>query len=119
MASFDYTKTRATAGRLIAKFGRTAQLRRYAASTGFDADDREYDEVDVSMVAVSYAKGELPESMIVRGGRRVLIAAEGLSGEVLLSDKLVIGGVEHELHEPLMPLDPAGTVIMYEAQVVL
>ena len=118
MPRFDYAPLKVIAGALIDQFGTDGTLRRYDASTSFDAAAQSYTDYAIIYVVTDYARGELPQSLVQNNGRKVLISAVGLTVEPALSDKLVIDSVEYELLPPLMPLKPATVTIMYEAQVV-
>ena len=116
MAAFDYAKTRATAERLIAKFGQQAQLRRITNS-GTD-----YDPVQTSqdfacmLVNLDYMQAHIGDTLIQRGDRMVYLSIEGLSITPTLADKVLIGGIEHAIID-IQPLSPGGTVVFWQLQV--
>ncbi|WFU03959.1 hypothetical protein QA648_09575 [Rhizobium sp. CB3171] len=116
MTGFDYAKTRATAERLIAKFGQRAQLRRIT-STGPD-----YDPVQTSqdfacmLVDLDHTQAHIGDTLIQRGDRMVYLSTAGLSIAPTLADRLVIAGVEHAIVD-IAPLSPGGTTVLWQLQV--
>src|SRR4051812_12440730 len=115
MATFDYVRSRKTADRLIAKYGRAGKIRKVSAGTGGKAwdpssqsggNDGDYDctLVDLDRLFVDRA-GTLIEER--RG--RVLIAACGLKATPLAQDQIGIGGVFLPITQ-IVPLSPGGTV---------
>ncbi|MFT4184435.1 MAG: hypothetical protein QM636_21245 [Rhizobium sp.] len=116
MAAFDYDRMRATAERLIAKFGQTGSLRRIA-NAGPD-----YDPVQTSaafaclLVDLDHSEAHVADTLIQRGDRMVYLSTEGLSITPTLADRLVIGGVEHAIVD-VQPLSPGGTVVLWQLQV--
>ncbi len=113
MAGFDYDGTRATAERLIAKFGQKASLRRIANS------GPDYDPVQTSenfacfLVDLDQSQVHIAETLIQRGDRMVYLSTEGLSITPMLADKMLIGGVEHAIVD-IQPLSPGGTVVFWQ-----
>lgn len=135
MAAKDYTKSRATAERLIAKFGAPGAIRRlgivgqtdpYDPSTGTETATFHA----CTLVVTEYTLREREASSIGATDKRVLVSTEGLAIEPTAADKVVIGmsAAEAEVagdanvasHEVVRvsPLSPAGTVVMYDVQAV-
>ncbi|WP_267550075.1 hypothetical protein [Rhizobium rhizogenes] len=116
MEVFDYGKARATAERLIAKFGQRGSLRRIT-SAGPD-----YDPVQISedfaclLVDLDHNQTHIGDTLIQRGDRLVYLSTKGLSITPTLADKVLIGGVEHAIVD-LQPLSPGGTVVFWQLQV--
>lgn len=116
MAAFDYDKTRAMAERLIAKFGQKGSLRRISNS-GPDYDPVQTSEdFTCSLVDLDHSKANVGETLIQQGDRMVYLSTEGLSIIPTLSNKVLIGGVEHAIVD-LQPLSPGGTVVFWQLQV--
>lgn len=116
MAGFDYVKTRATAERLIARFGQQAQLRRITAS-GPDYDPVQTSEDFASMlVDLDHTQAHVGDTLIQRGDRMVYLSTAGLSIVPVLSDRLLIAGVEHAIID-VQPLAPGGTTVLWQLQV--
>ncbi|NLR96623.1 hypothetical protein HGP17_07230 [Rhizobium sp. P38BS-XIX] len=116
MVAFDYDRTRATAARLIARFGQKGSLRRIT-NTGPDYDPVQTSEdFDCSLVDLDQSQAHVADTLIQRGDRMVYLSTEGLSITPMLSDRLLIGGVEHAIVD-IQPLSPGGTVVFWQVQV--
>ena len=116
MDAFDYGKTRTTAERLIAKFGQRGSLRR-VVNSGPDYDPVQTSEDFLcSLVDLDQSQVHVADTLVQRGDRMVYLSTEGLSITPTLSDKVLIGGVEHALVD-LQPLSPGGTVVFWQLQV--
>lgn len=116
MAGFDYGKRRATAERLIAKFGQRGSLRRIVNS-GPDYDPVQTSEdFACSLVDLDRSQAHIAETLIQRGDRTVYLSTEGLSVTPTLADKMLIGGAEHAIVD-VQPLSPGGTVVFWQLQV--
>ncbi len=115
MTKFDYAGARATAERMIRRFGQPGMLRRVTA-TGADYDpEQTVEDFDCLMVALDYDQQFVGNTLIVSGDRMVYLSTEGLAVTPDLSDRLVIGGVEHAVVS-IAPLSPAGTVVFWQIQ---
>ena len=114
--SFDYARMKATADRLIAKFGQAAVLRR-PTWTGTEQNPVAGTPTDypVTVVVEVYAFSQIDGERVRRDDKKVLVSKGSLAVEPAVSDKIVIGGVEHAIVR-VMPTDPGGTVIMWELQ---
>ena len=118
MAAIDYAKTRATAERLIARFGQQAQLRRITRS-GPDYDPVQTSEDFACMlVELDHTQAHIGDTLIQRGDRMVYLSTAGLSVGPTLADRLVIGGVEHAIVD-IAPLSPGGITVLWQLQVRL
>lgn len=117
MVSFNYAKSAATADRLIKKFGQTGAIRR-TTTTG-DPWDPVVTETDYActLVVTEYTLRERESSLIGTTDKRVLISTKDLSIEPTEQDRVVVGGIAHEIVR-VDPLNPGGTVVMWEAQCV-
>ncbi|MFK0163498.1 hypothetical protein [Rhizobium sp. NPDC090279] len=116
MAAFDYDRTRATAARLIAKFGGKGSLRRIS-NTGLDYDPAQTSEdFACSLVDLDHSQAHVADTLIQRGDRMVYLSTEGLSITPALADKVLIGGVEHAIVD-IQPLSPGGAVVFWQLQV--
>ena len=113
MAGFDYARARATAERLIAKFGTAGAIRR-AVKTGPDYDP-EITETDYpcTLVILEIDISKIDGTLIQQGDRMVYVSTKGLTIEVTVSDKLIIAGKEHAIKQ-CRPLSPAGLTVYYE-----
>lgn len=113
MAQFDYARARATAERLIAKFGTTGAIRR-SVTSGPDYDP-EITETDYActLVILEIDISKIDGTLIQQGDRMVYVSTKGLTIEVTVSDTLVIAGKEHVIKQ-CRPLSPAGLTVYYE-----
>lgn len=113
MATFDYARSRATAERLIAKFGTTGTIRRTVQSgPSYDLvlTDTDY---PCTLVTLEIDISKVDGTLIQQGDRMVYVSTQGLTIEVTVSDKLVIAGKEHVIKQ-CRPLSPAGLTVYYE-----
>lgn len=121
--SFDYARSRASADRLIAKFGRPGTLRRPVAASGPSYDPTPGTPVDfaVTIAVIDYSDYEITGGRVLATDKKVLLAAGGLTEVPTPDHKLLIGTVWHNIIGPdrgrgIKPLAPAGVVVMYELQ---
>ena len=118
MPAFDYTRARATATRLLERFGQSAQLRKTTQIGGEPWDPASgtqwASDTDVTVAILTYQADEVDGSVITSQDRRVFVAADG-SIDIRTSDALVIGGVAFQVLD-VTPLSPAGTVVYFEIQ---
>jgi hypothetical protein len=115
MTGFDYVRARSTAERLLARFGQPGIIRRIETS------GPSYDPVltptdhDCTLVDLDYDERNIDGALIKRGDRMVYLSTAGLTIRPELSDKVVIGGVEHAIQN-VMPLAPGGTTVFFQLQ---
>jgi len=114
--TFDYARMKATADRLIAKFGQAATLRR-PTWTGTEQNPVAGTPTDypVTVVVEVYAFSQIDGERVRRDDLKVLVARGALTVEPAVSDKIVIGGAEHAIVS-VRPTNPGGTVVMHELQ---
>lgn len=116
MTGFDYTKTRATAERLIAKFGQQGQLRRITVS-GPDYDPVQTSQAFACMlVDLDHTQTHFGDTLTQRGDRMIYLSTAGLLVEPTLADRLVVGGVEHAIVD-IQPLSPGGIALLWQLRV--
>lgn len=127
MASFNYTRTRATAERLLSRFGQTGALRRTTSSADpFNPVQTTADHA-CTFAVLDYAKKDIDGTLILQTDQMVYLSTSGLSITPETTDRLVVGGTWQAspvklLGTPLTvvsvkPLSPAGTVVFWELQV--
>lgn len=115
MATFDYSRARSTAERLIAKFGQAGAIRRVTSSgPAYDPVQTTTDHA-CKLVDLDVDEQTIDGTLIMRDDRLVYLSTAGLSIAPELSDKVVIGGVEHAIMN-IKPLSPAGVVVFWELQ---
>lgn len=113
MSAF-YTNLRATATRLIGQYGKTATLTKPGATTGPEWDPTPGTPTDytVNLVELGYSLTNRDATLIERGDKMLLIEAEV---EPVLEDTITVDGGVLRLID-VQPLNPGGTVLLYEAQ---
>lgn len=119
MSSFDYTKSAATATRLIGRFGAVGAIRR-SATTGGNAWDPSSGtttttDYPATMVVTDYAQKDVNGTVILATDKKVLVApgvavVPGVTDTLVTPDGATLNIVN------VNPLKPAGTVVMYEIQ---
>lgn len=115
MAAFDYSRPRATAERMIARYGQSAAIRRTTRSGPEFDPITTFADFACKAVALEYSNREIDGTRIRAGDAKVFISTAGLTIAPSESDALVIGGVTHEI-VVVKPLSPAGVVVFYEVQ---
>ncbi len=115
MASFDYARSRATAERLIAKFGTAGAIRR-AVKTGPDYDP-EITETDYpcTLVTLEYDDRDIDGTLVLSTDKKIYVSTQGLSITIEKSDRVIADGKAYVI-ERLKPLSPAGIVVLWEVQ---
>jgi len=119
VSSFDYTKSAATATRLIGRFGAVGAIRR-SATTGGNAWDPSSGtttttDYPATMVVTDYAQKDVNGTVILATDKKVLVApgvavVPGVTDTLVTPDGATLNIVN------VNPLKPAGTVVMYEIQ---
>jgi hypothetical protein len=114
MSRKDYSGLKATASRLIDKFGQDATLSKQGADTGqpWDPEPGAATTSAIILCDIGYSLVNRNETLVQQGDRRVLISAAG--SEPVVGDEVIVESVTYTLVES-MPLTPGGTVLMYEA----
>jgi hypothetical protein len=114
--TFNYPRAKATADRLLAKFGQAATLRR-PNSTGpaYAPTDASPTDYPITVVVEAYAFRDIDGTRIRRDDLKVRIARGTLTVEPTTNDQLLIGGATYAVID-VRPENPGGTVLMYEAQ---
>jgi hypothetical protein len=113
---FDYTSVRDTADELLEEFGMAATIRRLA-NTGDPYDPTQTaTDTACTVVVTDYAHSEKDGTRIQVKDRKVLVAAGSLAITPTPADRFVLGGISYEI-VAVSPLEPGGTVVMYEMQV--
>jgi nucleoside-diphosphate-sugar epimerase len=118
VTGFDYANSRATAERLLARFGQVGAIERVTPGGGpaHNPGPSTTTSYPATLVALDYSDRERDGTLIQTGDRKVLISTAGLSITPTSADRIVIQGSRFEIVN-LNPLDPAGTVVMWQVQV--
>lgn len=115
MTTFNYARTRATAERLIARFGQTGALRR----TTDDGDPFNPGQTTAdhacTFAVLEYAKRDIDGTLIKQTDQQVYLSTAGLAIAPETTDRLVVGGTALTIVN-VKPLSPAGTVVLWELQ---
>jgi hypothetical protein len=119
VTTFDYAKPRATADRLLTRFGQAAVLRRPGEGSGDPWNETAGTPGDhpVTVTVFDYTAQDRQGTAIQEFDKRVLMSAQGL--EIMPSDSsdtLLIGEQEHAIIS-VKTLAPAGEAVMFELQV--
>lgn len=114
--TFGYARMKATADRLLAKFGQAATLRRSTSTgTAFNPTPGAPVDYPITVVVEVYAFREIDGTRIRRDDLKVLMAKDALTIEPTTSDRLLIGGVEHAILD-VRPENPGGVLLMWTIQ---
>lgn len=108
--AFDYSGLKATAERLIARFGQSATLVKTTTS-GPDYDPTTTtSESDITLVETDYSMTNRNETLVQAGDKIWIVSTDGL--EPKLEDKIKLGGVTY-YPQDVQPLNPGGTTLMF------
>lgn len=121
MSTFDYARSRDTADRLIARFGQAGTIRRTVVTGGnaYDPTSGTATTTDhaATLVVTEFSNSEIDGTRVLATDKKVLVAAGGLAITPEPGDKVVeADGTIYDIVPPVMPLKPAGTVVMYQVQ---
>lgn len=116
MASFDYTRTRATAERLIARFGQTGAIRRTVSDGDVFNPSQTTTDYAATLVVLDFAKKDIDGTLILQTDQLVYVSTASLAISPEVTDRLVVGGAVLTIVNA-KPLAPAGTVVFWELQV--
>lgn len=117
MTAFDYSKSRATAKRLLQRFGQPVQIRRRGPAGGSPTNPTPGTATLYPSVAVveHYAQKHVDGTLIRLGDKRVIMAMEGLTIEPHVSDEIIIAGELHTIIR-VEPFAPGGVPLYCEIQ---
>jgi len=110
--SFDYTRLKSTADRLVARFGKAAALVSFETS-GPDFDPTVTESTaDITLVELSYSLTNRNESLVQSGDKLFLIQADAAPA---LDNKIRLDSVDYAMVD-VQPLSPGPLVLLYEVQ---
>lgn len=117
---FDYLGTRDDADDLIREFGTAVTIRRQTASgSSFDPTVTTTDYATLG-AKIEFTYRQVQSGSVVATDERWMIAAGPLAAlgvnEILPSDHIVVGGVEHGVGPLSKPIAPAGIVCAFDVQ---
>lgn len=114
MLAFDYSRSIATAQRLIARFGQTGAIRRIT-STG-SPHDPALTATDYSCTLVDDPEGweasEIAGTLIQATDKKLYVSTAGLTIDPGEADKIVVGGAEYQIVQT-KKMAPAGVTVMW------
>lgn len=118
--TFDYIESRADADELIAEFGQAVQLRHDVESGPDYAPVFTPTYTDTYAAKVDFTLKQIQSGWVQEGAERWIVAAGPLaaSGVTTMAppDRLKVGGVERSILV-VKPLEPAGTVVLFDCQI--
>lgn len=91
MATFDYSRTAATASRLITKFGQAGTVERPVPGNGPANNPGKATPLKYAaqLVVIDWDKYTLANNLVQSGSKRALVAAKGLAIEIKPQDVLI------------------------------
>jgi hypothetical protein len=116
VATFDYTRTRANAERLIARFGQTGAIRRTTSDGDPFNPTMTTTDYPCTLAVLDYNKRDIDGTLIQKTDQMVYVSTAGLTISPETTDRLIVGGAVLTVVN-VKPLSPAGTVVYYELQV--
>lgn len=117
--AFNYEGSAKTALALLANFGRSMTLIQETEVVGddpFDPATPTEKTFTVTGVLLDIKDRDFPDSLVVVGDRKAIIAASGLSVTPAVGDQLKVGDDTYKVIIP-KPLSPAGTAVIHTLQV--
>lgn len=118
MTAFDYSRSVATALRLITRFGTDAKIIRAGTPSGPPNNPTPGTPVPYDCKAVfdKWRTDQIDGTLIQMGDLKVLVASSGLSIEPTPADNFQYSATDYAIVN-VMPVKPGGTVVYYELQV--
>ncbi|WP_414461818.1 hypothetical protein [Hyphomicrobium sp. DY-1] len=126
MSTFNYSKTAASAAKLIKKFGQHGAIRRLVPGNGppYDPGPSTPVEFAADLVIVDYTISERDGTLILATDKRAYVSALGLKttegvplDEIKPTDKLVEASGKVWTIILSKPLNPAGVIVLYDLQI--
>ena len=114
--AFDYAASQATAARLIANFGQAGSIRRVTNTGDAYSPTQATADTAVTCVVTDYAHRERDGTYIQARDRKVYVSALDLAITPTPADKFVLGAMVYDIVS-VGPLEPGGTVVLFELQV--
>lgn len=114
--TFDYARSKATADRLLTRFGQAATLRRPTTSgTAYNPTQGTPTDYTATVVVTDFSNREIDGTRVLATDKKALMAKASLAIEPTTSDKLLIGGVAHSIVR-VETLSPGGTTLAWTLQ---
>lgn len=113
--TFDYARPKATADRLLTRYGQAGKLLKYTKSGPAYDPVITWPEHDCTFAVMEYANREVDGTRVLATDKKVILAKGSLSVDPTTADKLKIGTVEHSIIR-VEPLAPGGVTVMFTLQ---
>lgn len=118
MTQFDYSRSLASATRMIARYGKAGFIRRPGAVTGpaYDPTIGEPTDHPARFVVTDYATKDIDGTRVLATDKKVMVSVGSLTIAPTTSDRLVdAGGIVYNI-EAVNPVEPGDTVLLYWIQ---
>jgi hypothetical protein len=113
LTAFDYSGLRATAERLIIRFGRAATLVKLTPGSGYDPGEPSEASTSVMVVADNYSQRERDGTLVEQNDRRYYM----VSTTVPESQDVILDGAERLTIINVEVIRPGATAVLYVLQV--
>lgn len=112
-----YDKMLALANRLITKYGQTGTISVPGTLTGpaHNAVDGAPTTSTVTLVELEYTVSEIDGSKVLASDKKLYLKADAPE-PLKTATKITYGGKTFNIVPPVKPLNPGGTLLLYEAQ---
>ncbi len=115
MTAFNYTRAKATADRLITRFGQPGTLQRMTTGgPAYNPNAAAPMDYPVVFLVTDYSLAEIDGSRILATDKRVYMAVRSLEIEPSTADQLVGDGAKPFSIVEVKPLQPGATTVLYE-----
>lgn len=117
MTAFDYARSKASADRLLARFGQTGAVRRTPQTgTGYNPTDGTPVNHTAVFAVIDYSSRDIDGTRVLATDKLIIMGVGTLTITPAITDLLVEanGGVYKIVN--VSPINPAGTVVAYEIQ---
>ena len=111
MTAFDYSRTAATAARLLARFGQSGTLHVIGSTGGADPTLTETTSA-MSCAVMQYDASEIDGALVLRNDVKIYAAA---TVTPTIADKVTVGGVKMAIVS-VTTLKPSGTAVYHVIQ---
>ena len=117
MSVFDYARSKASADRLLARFGQSGYVRRTPQTgTGYNPTDGTPVNHTAVFAVIDYSSRDIDGTRVLATDKRVIMGVGALTITPATTDLLVeAGGGVYKIVN-VSPINPAGTVVAYEIQ---
>lgn len=116
---FDYARSKAAADRLIGRFGANGFIRRTTKTgTAYNPTDGGVTNHACKVVIIDFTNREIDGTRVLATDKRAYVAVGTMTITPTPADELVdADGTVYKIIDPVRPLKPAGTTVMFDLQV--